>query len=104
MAIKIYIVALFILVCSVANSQDMTYGQFKYAILDYQPELTTWDKIKTDPAFKPSLVLAGTFAVNHMVTQSMLRNGNRQNITRPSTFIFIAGGMLSVAVYFIQDR
>lgn len=88
-----------------APADSLTYEEFRQALLTLEvPQQTTWQNLHTDPAFVPSLVVAGTFATNYVVTQQMLARGQRNFITRPTTYIFISGMVVSLTIYFIQKR
>ena len=75
--------------------QEMSYTDFKTAFIEYQPPQTTWQQMKADPVFIPSVVLVGSFAVN----QVLITTTDRQIITRPTTYVFVAGCVLSLALY-----
>ena len=55
-----------------------------------------------DDAFVPSVVLAGTFAVNSAIMMNYQTMGmSKTGCVHLTTFIFIAGGLLSTVSYFL---
>lgn len=97
---RVLTIILFLIISSGVFGQDVTYWELLNSPVDVEQPY----KFTQDPVFKPALVLTGTFVTNYIITQSMLRNGKRDMITRPTTIVFITGGLISVGVYLIGKR
>ena len=79
---------------------SLTYEQFKIAFLNM--DVAEPYRFTQDDGFVPSMVLTGTFAVNSAIIMNYQTLGmSKTSCVHLTTLIFIAGGLLSTASYFL---
>lgn len=83
-------------------NDTLTYQQFKEAFINLDIPYEQPYTFTTDNAFIPSMILAGTFAINSMIMTNYHQMGmSKTACVHLTTFNFIIGGLLSVSSYFL---
>ncbi len=80
-------------------NDTITYLAFKYAVASFDTQTYS---LLNDDAFKPALVLAGTFLINTYIFMNYTGGDKFTYLIRPTTIVFIIGGLLSVVTYLMQ--
>ena len=85
-----------LLFCGLTCIAQDRYTRFKYDFMNVEIEK---QRFTDNPAFKPALILLGTFAINQAIISINERNETYKNIGIITGSVFVAGAVLSIIVF-----